>query len=73
VARSSFKFDAGKEILLKVQSVEVIPLTIGPAGELTIGQQIDAALSRIAIDNRQPTKLVLDLNPPRVDATADFT
>lgn len=55
----------GREVLLKVQSVRIIPLTIAATAGMTLGQQIDKYLDTAAIDGVVPNKLVLDLNPPR--------
>jgi len=54
-------------IVVKLQSVRVVPLTIGD-GVTTIGQHIDTLIGAEQASGSMPNKLVIDLNPPREES-----
>ncbi len=57
----------GQQIVVKIQSVRIIPLTVDVATNPTIGQQVDHLLNAEYVNGVLPNKLVIDLNPPRDD------
>ena len=60
-----------REIVVKLQTVRVVPLTLGD-GDMSLGQSIDSMLHTAAMENTIPNKLVIDLYPPRVRDDGDL-